>query len=646
VQPKLTSVPRLAVAAAAVLVLTVGAIAVLARRSATAASENGTLSFSPALARPGEVITVTYWPPQRFDGESVLALRARFSPAPQDVPPGYESEAAVVARVMMRRGTDGLFRQTLTFPSNAAYGAFVVEDSAAERIDTNARRYWEMLATDPDGRPTFAALTAAADRSVRGWNGRYDAARALVRAYPDSLTSWRELAFMEVVSRGQPTPAVRAAHRAALDRFDRAARSESSLTPERLGMLMWYAITVKDSAREAYWRARLLEEAPRSPLAVQERTVAILRRFHKDTLATDPTLTALEALWTEVGPAHPILPLSGFQVAVRSRDPRAIERWGDRWYATPHHPSWVETTVAEEYAKYPRLRAKSLAMLRRRLAPTDAIEGRGRGLSETASARRQALEDERAATLQHIGEALLASGAREAALDTLRLAATVGWNRERLRSVAAAALSAHDTTEAVQNLALVALDPQTSPVFADSARAMIGFHPLDARWSAALDAAAPVLRTRVLGTSIRRSLRGREITLTSPDGTRRSFAKLAGGRITVVAFGLELARPGLVDANAMQRLAARLSQWNAQVLAIDVAEPRTPETVGLVQRRGLTYPIAFDLEHDAVRAFEAYGIPMYFVVDADGDLRFAYSRLDDVLVQVSVLAQQQVAQTR
>jgi peroxiredoxin len=114
----------------------------------------------------------------------------------------------------------------------------------------------------------------------------------------------------------------------------------------------------------------------------------------------------------------------------------------------------------------------------------------------------------------------------------------------------------------------------------------------------------------------------------------------------VVAFGLELARPGLVDANAMQRLAARLSQWNAQVLAIDVAEPRTPETVGLVQRRGLTYPIAFDLEHDAVRAFEAYGIPMYFVVDADGDLRFAYSRLDDVLVQVSVLAQQQVAQTR
>jgi hypothetical protein len=53
------------------------------------------------------------------------------------------------------------------------------------------------------------------------------------------------------------------------------------------------------------------------------------------------------------------------------------------------------------------------------------------------------------------------------------------------------------------------------------------------------------------------------------------------------------------------------------------------------------YPVAFDLEHDAVRAFEAYGIPMYFVVDADGDLRFAYSSLDELLVQVSVLAQQQ-----
>jgi hypothetical protein len=35
---------------------------------------------------------------------------------------------------------------------------------------------------------------------------------------------------------------------------------------------------------------------------------------------------------------------------------------------------------------------------------------------------------------------------------------------------------------------------------------------------------------------------------------------------------------------------------------------------------------------------------MYFVVDADGDLRFAYSSVDELLVQVSVLAQpQQVA---
>jgi peroxiredoxin len=216
-----------------------------------------------------------------------------------------------------------------------------------------------------------------------------------------------------------------------------------------------------------------------------------------------------------------------------------------------------------------------------------------------------------------------------------------------LRSLATAALSAGDTAEAARNLALVSLDPQTSPVFPDSAREMLGFRALDARWRAALDRASPVLRERVLGRSIRRSLRGRDITLTGPDGTRHSFTELAGGRIAVVAFGFEFARPGLVDADAMQQLAARLAQWNAQVLAIDVDEPRTAKAAALVRHRGLTYPVAFDLEHDAMRAFEAYGIPMYFVVDADGNLRFAYSSVDELLVQVSVLAQQQrVAQAR
>jgi peroxiredoxin len=348
-----------------------------------------------------------------------------------------------------------------------------------------------------------------------------------------------------------------------------------------------------------------------------------------------------------VGPSHEFLLLSGFQVAQRSRDAATIEKWGDRFYATPYHPSWVETMIAEEYVKHPRLRAKGLAMLRRRLEPSDVVDGRGRGLNETASARRQKLQDERAATLQHIGQALLASGAREAALDTLRLAATVGWDLKRLRSVAAAALSADDTTEAARNLALVCLDPKTPSVFRDSARAVLGFAVLDPRWARALDAAAPILQERVLATSTRRSLRGRDITLTDLSGARQSFSELTSGKITVVAFGLELARKGLVDADTMQQLSARLTQWNAQVLAIDVDEPRTPEMAVLVRRRGLTYPIAFDLQHDAVRAFEAYGIPLYFVVDADGDLRFAYSSLDELLVQVSVLAhERRVAQAR
>ena len=86
-EPLSTRRPWNLVAAAAVVVIAASA-ALLMSRSATAAGGDGDIAFSPVNPSPGAYVDAVYRPSERFVGDSVLMLRARFAGAARDLPTG------------------------------------------------------------------------------------------------------------------------------------------------------------------------------------------------------------------------------------------------------------------------------------------------------------------------------------------------------------------------------------------------------------------------------------------------------------------------------------------------------------------------------------------------------------------------------
>ena len=640
------SVPSGRIAVAAGLLVIVAASALLLRRSATAATDDGELSFLPAHPRAGDAIDVTYRPSERFAADTVLMLRARFAASPRDVPPGFEAVRPTVSRYPMRRAAGGAFHVWFTLPGNAAYSAFAIEDSTATRLDANRGKRWELLAYDASGRPRYDALLSAT-RERAGWDARHDAAQMLVAQYPDSIEAWRTLGFTNKVVHAESDSTAIATTRAALARFDGVERRTGHPSPETMSQLYWLAVTLHDSTRLTYWRERILREAPRSGTAAALRGVHAIGRFRPDPLALQKALPELDRIWNDVGAVDPSFTTFGLQSAIAAGDPAAISRWGARYRAMTSDVTSSREWVGSELVKYSRSRAEGLELLRSILSPLDVVSDPHRGLRQTAMSRQREIDELRAATLQRIGEALLADHQPRAALDSLRLAAAVSWNLERFRTFASAALTVGDTTGATSSLALVAADPATAAAFTDSARAMLGRTVSDSAWSHHVAEATKTMHARVLALSSHRPMRGDQIRLLTPSGERRTFAELADGHITVVAFGADLEHTGSpVDLHAMQQLAATLAEDSARLVVIAL-HPRTDGMPEAIRKRQLSTNVYFDEYHDADRAFDAYGFPIYCVVDARGTIRFTYSDVNQLRAQVRALAQErQLAQAQ
>ena len=646
--PHASTNPRWRVFAAAAVVIAVGGVALFSSRSATAAGEEGELFFTPAHPRAGMTVEAEYRATDRFASDSLLMLRARFRSIPEGVPSEAERTRPTVARFAMRRSPDGKFRARFVFPVSAVHATFAIEDSAGSRLDTRRGQLWELSAHDSGGHATFNALLAAADGGAgRGWDARYAAARALVAAFPDSIIGWRTLTFAESVVKGTSDSAAMARYRSAFDGFDAAARRNEGPTPTLLGNLLWFARSLHDTTRELYWKERLMRAAPNDPLAAQERAVRAIERRRPDSNALALALPALDRIWQETQGAGPTITTFGLQSAMAAKDARAIARWGQRYLEMTHNEPGSVQWVARELVKYPTTRSDGLRVLRGLLVPIDVSNDSRRGLKQSVGARQHEIDELRAWTLQHIGEGLLAEGKHLAALDSLRLASRVGWNLERFRDIAAADLSAGDTTDARQMLAFVALDPTTPPVFTDSARTMLGASVTDVMWRATVQASEKSMYERVLATSTRKPLRGDRVRLLTSAGEPRTFAALADGHVTVVAFGVELRRPrSPVDADQMQHLSRRLTAQGARLVAIGLGA-RGPDMPALVRKRGLSFEVYFDEYRDADRAFGAFGFPIYFVVDASGTIRFAYSEPKQLLVQATALGRErQIAGAR
>lgn len=642
--PRFISLTRIAIAAG-VLVM-VAASALLLNRNATAATGDGDLYFLPAHPRAGTTIDATYRPSQRFAKDTLLMLRARFVSTPRDVPAGVAAVQPMIARLPMRRGQDETFRLRFAFPENAVYAAFAIEDDSATRIDAHRGKRWELFAYDASDRPRYDALLSAT-RERAGWDARHDAARMLVAEYPDSVDAWGALGFTENVVHSASDAKAIATTRSAFERFDAAARGNGDLSPAAMSQVYALALTVHDSTRLVYWRDRILREAPRTRTATLILAVRAIERRRPDPDALRNALSDLDRLWNDVGAIDPSFTTFGLQSAIAAGNPAAISRWGGRYRRITHDAPSSRAWVGSELTKYPQSRAEGLTLLRSILVPFDIVSDPLRGLGQTAPSRQRQVDGLRAETLQGIGEALLADHKIPAALDSLRLAAGVSWNLQRFRGLASAALAVGDTDEATRSLALVAADPSTPPAFADSARTMLGRAVSDAAWSQQVAAATTTMYARVLARSTHRPLRGDRVRLLTPGGERRTFAQLADGHITVVAFGADLQHNGSpVDLHAMQRLSSKLADDDARLVVIAL-HPRTERMPDAIRQRRLTFDVYFDEYHDADRAFDAYGFPIYCVVDAHGTIRFTYSDVNQLRTQVRALAQEwQIAQAQ
>lgn len=560
-----------------------------------------------------------------------LVLRGRLrTPTSQ----AYNRTARPRPLAVLVRGEDGAYRGAFTLPDSVVYALLVVERADGTVLDHNGRRGWEVIVHHADGRPVAEALIQRAnDMMGRDWEEAHRSAIRLAQIYPDEPQSWNLVDFYERQLFGH-VDSLRALHQQRLVRFDERLRG-GRVTGDQAGWMLWYSRGVQDSVREAYWRQRLIAEHPSHSLAVQERVSDISDDMRAGASAAE-VLARFELLWQEVGPAHSNVPLVAGFMAQAAADTQAIRTWADRY--TLFHPAddGVYTML-----EVPDMRVEAMRRLRLRVARIESQPDSARDLFETREEFAQRSADDLRDAFALLGEALLEDGATRAGLDTLALAIDGGWDASLFDTVARARLAAGDTSGAIALFARVAVDPGTDASFADTVRAQLGHAPDRATWTSLTEDARREMRLRVLEEARNRAL-GREVRLLDDGGSEVRLDDLRAGRPTVVAFWSRHCGPALQQLPAVVALERKLAARGAALIVI-TEEQRADELTRLLAERAPGLEVYHDQWRDATLAFQSWGTPQYFVLDADGRLRYEYSAVEDVLRQVSALSDTPVA---
>jgi peroxiredoxin len=587
------------------------------------------LLFFPATPAAGEQVRVEYQASSLLSGEDRLVLRARLR-VPRDG--AYNQGKKHVTVAELTRSGDGVFRGSFRLPDSIVYAIFAVEDVEAGRVDSNGRRGWDLLVHDGDGRPLYEALEQKTnDLMGRNWEAAFETARATAALYPERPGSWSQLQFFEAAVLGdEAMDSLREAHRTRLRELHQALTGRA-VSGDDAGSMFFYSWGLGDSITQEHWRDRLAREHPSNQFAVQNRIVFELAREYRDQPAV--LLAELERMWEEIGPVHIHQGDQGLGAARRTGDPEAILRWADRYlHFRPAERPWVASLLTE----LPALRDEGLARLRDEIGRVAASRSEDRDLFATADDQRRRSQRELRLLYGTLGTALIGAGEVRVGLDTLALAVANGWDTGLFREVAEARLAAGDRAGAIELWARVAVDPATGDAFADTVRTRAGEDFDEQRWESLTTRARDVMRSEVLADATPRPIRGR-VRLLDAIGKTYSLDELRGGDPTLVVFWSRRCGPALEALPEIDRVANRLRAHGARVLMI-VDEPPSVELQALLEERGVNLPLYHDTRRDAVRAFEQWGTPQYFVLDDVGRIHFEYSSLDAVERQISVLA--------
>ncbi|HVD04514.1 MAG TPA: redoxin domain-containing protein, partial [Gemmatimonadaceae bacterium] len=619
-----TLLPRrwlLPVAAAILLVLVAGAIVARHPREVEAGTTSGTLTFTPAAPQAGEHVRVRYQPAAMLSGQRSVTLRARLRSENGE---SYNQGIPTVTVAVLRRaapGARGTFAGEFTLPDTVVYGAFAVEDSSASVVDDNASRAWEILVSDAAAKPRFEALDQRAkDMMGRNWEEGFATAKSMVTLYPNDLRGWTWLHSFHSWLGSADDDSIRALHRARFAAFDSGFTHETVPTSADKGLMAWYGQGI-DSSAAARWRERLLREAPTNAFAIQWRLMDVLDalRTDKDTALA---LRRLDTLWTEAPPDR-LTQVADYatSIAIKTGDTTVIRRWTTRLQQSAHDGRNSSRWVATRFAQLSTLRGEGIRRLRAELDTLAMLSPSDRALDETVARQRARHAATGRRMLAALGQALVAAGQYSAAREALVEASATGWSLDVFRAVQAASLAAGDTTRALSIAARLTVDPRTPQAAVDSLSRAGERRFGVAGWRLRVDSARVEFVERMLADASVRSL---------PSGTRvrdlnnrpRELRDLSRGQTMVVVFWSRTCGPAIEALPRVNAIAARLARDGVRVVGIVDETSASLELKAFLTDKQVTVPTYLDAWHEASRAFNQWGTPNFYVLDADGRVRF------------------------
>lgn len=604
--------------------------------SEDAALAPGELRFTPEAPASGARVSVRYAPPATLAGEAELVLRGHYRAHSDEMyNHTYNDDIQNERIATLEPASRGTFTGGFVLPDSAVYAAFVVEDRAGQRLDADGGRLFELLMHADDGRPLFHALMQRAnDFAGRNWMTAYESNRRAVELYPDSLDGWFRLRVLENLALGAAgTDSLAGWHRENLARIQTGYAERDSLSWETMRGIQNYAERLGDSSVALFWAQRI--DALPSTNPYQRSVVDTFFRWRGDRDA-EAALRAYEESWPAARGQSTQIAEFALRVGIEAGDLAAVDRWTERTLEEGRSPRFV----ADRLIDVPERGDRAVELVRESLFPSEpelvdlaAHPGRplGRTLSEYARIRAEA----RANALVTYSRFLERAGRLEAAIDTLEDAGATLPSADLHRRLGDMRLTLGDPASAARDFSVVAADPRTTGQGADSLATMVGLSPEDPGWRSLIETA----RMRLLGHASTDSVRWtpQPSRVRDADGTRWSVAELVAGRPAVLVFWARSCGPCIAEIPEVARLRNRLEPQGIQVLSITVDDLPGPGMDEFIEARGVTYPVYYDLEREASNAFGVSAIPANFVLDSVGNVRFAYTEINQVPIQLAAL---------
>jgi len=550
----------------------------------------------------------------------------------------------------MRR-SGGEFTLDFRLPDSVVFAVFAVESPAGDVVDDNDQQLWEIVTTDDTGKPLYdALLQKRRDLMGRNWEETLRTARRLAALYPDDPEAAAELLpYERWVLGDRIADSLLPGHRKRFAAFQAAYGEQRELPTRVIAGMAHFAGQLDDSAASHVWRPRFDAAAPNDPEVILGEENKLREQYikgQKDARGffkireTNPAyFQKFEPVWQRVEPTHDrrlwIIAQNVVNQASMAKDTAWLRVWAGRFHRLYPGVTGGASWMARELLPYPTLRDTAMTWLRdaaRLLAEgPDAYRPLTATLAEHQAANRGMAQP----ILAQLGNALIENGNRAAGLDTLRLAASYGWNPDVLRSVARALMARGDTDAALQSYARVVADPGTSGVLKDSIYALVP-RAERGQWPQLVQDATQEMRQSVLQHATPRSLSG-PLRLMTKSGETRRLAEIANGKVTVVVFWSPYCGFSLQPLHDLDVLNQQFESKGAQIVAI-VDQPFSKALDSTLDAfKAGDLPILYDFKKDAQRTFAVFGTPTYFVLDASGRLMFEHSSLGDLPREVAAL---------